>query len=104
LVPAQDWQPLAVTHAKMAAFRAIESGFSLFRVTGDGFSHGFDHQGRALAMMDWFATETGVVFAEVPIAKVSTVYSVIKDLFSWSAMLGFVAVVILALRRSRSFL
>ena len=74
----------------MMAFRAIENGFSVVRVTGLGLSAVYDYQGRTLATMDYFKTKDKVFTAYVPEKGVRTVYSQIGDVFAWLSIVGFV--------------
>jgi apolipoprotein N-acyltransferase len=82
----------------MASFRGIENGFSIVRATGNGLSAAFDYQGRTLAAADFSTTKQAMV-AHVPTHGVKTIYTVIGDLFAWLSMVGFVALVGLALVR-----
>jgi apolipoprotein N-acyltransferase len=93
LVPSNDWPDIDPLHTHMASFRAIENGFSLVRITGNGLSAAFDYQGRVLAAVDYFTSGEQVMVAHVPIQGVKTIYSVIGDLFAWLCVAGSVAFV-----------
>jgi len=93
LVPAYDWKGLESVHTPMASFRAVENGFSMVRVTGDGVSATYDYQGRILAMSNSFTSPGEVMVAHVPTQGTRTIYSVIGDLFAWLCMAGFVVIV-----------
>ena len=104
LVPAADWQTVSTTHASMAVFRAIENGVSLVRQADNGLSIVTDPYGRTLATMDHFTATERLMIAQVPVAGVTTVYSVIGDLFGWATVIGFpflVCWVIVLSRRSK---
>ena len=83
LVPAWDWKDIDPLHSRMAAFRAIENGFSMVRQTGNGLSIAVDHQGRTLASMDHFTTTDFTMVSQVPTKGVNTLYAFTGDLFAW---------------------
>ncbi len=94
LVPADDWSEINPIHTHMAAFRAIENGFSLVRSTKDGLSAAFDYQGRMVAAMDESLTEKRVMFADLPIKGGRTLYPLIGDLFAWICLAGLVVILL----------
>lgn len=89
-------------HSRMASFRAIENGMSIFRPTSQGISLAIDPFGRTLASMD--ATRVGerVFVVQLPNHRVTTVYSVVGELFGWLAVAGFVFIVGWAIVRGRN--
>ena len=91
--PSGDWKDIDPYHTNMMAFRAIENGFSVVRVTGLGLSAAYDYQGRTLATMDYFKTKDKVFTVYVPEKGVRTVYSQIGDLFSWLSIAGLIAII-----------
>ncbi len=93
LVPSSDWSDIDPLHTQMASFRAIENGFSLVRITGNGLSAAFDYQGRVLAAVDYFTSGEQVMIAHVPVQGVRTIYSVVGDLFAWLCVAGSVTFV-----------
>jgi apolipoprotein N-acyltransferase len=101
LVPGNDWREVDPMHTQMALFRAIENGVSLVRQASNGLSMATDPYGRVLAAMDHFTASEWVMVAQVPTQGVSTVYSVIGDLFGWLAVVGFVGIVIWAVVQRR---
>lgn len=92
LAPFNDWMPIWKFHSCMAAFRAIENGFSLLRATGNGLSAGFDYQGRTLAASDSFQNDQNLMIVDLPKPGVTTVYARIGDVF---AMMGALALIVL---------
>jgi len=74
LVPADDWREISPRHSQMAAFRAIEQGFSLVRSTSSGTSLATDRFGRVTASRDYFAGAR-VMRADVPRHGAPTIYS-----------------------------
>ena len=101
LVPSNDIREIDPLHTQMAVFRGIENGVSLVRQASNGLSMATDPYGRVLAAMDHFAASEWVMVAQVPTQGVSTIYSVIGDLFGWLAVVGFVGIVIWAVVRWR---
>jgi apolipoprotein N-acyltransferase len=102
LVPAWDWKAIDPLHARMAAFRAIENGFSMVRQTGDGLSLAVDYQGRTAAAMDHFTSADHTMVSRVPIEGVRTVYTVIGDAFAWLCLTGLLAGIIRSVTTSPS--
>lgn len=94
LDPSWDWRALDPLHTEMAAARAVENGFSLFRQTAEGLSAAFDYQGRVLAAMDHFRTGDRMLIADVPVRGTRTLYAAFGD---WLAWLSAAALIILAL-------
>jgi apolipoprotein N-acyltransferase len=99
LVPAHDWRELRGLHDDLAAFRAVENGFSIFRPDNDAVSVATDYLGRPVATLDYFAAEDPIIVANLPTRRVNTLYTFIGDLFAWSAIAGFVTLSILSIRR-----
>jgi apolipoprotein N-acyltransferase len=101
LAPANDWEAVSTTHAHMAVFRAVENGVSLVRQAKNGLSIATDPYGRTLATMDHFTASERLMVAQVPTTGVTTVYSVIGDLFGWATVIGFPLLVCWAVIQSR---
>jgi apolipoprotein N-acyltransferase len=87
VAPSADWSVIAVLHARMAVFRAVENGFTLLRPTSRGRSIAVDTRGRVIARLD-FAGDAMV--ADVSAVPVRTVYGMVVDLFSWLCLAGLV--------------
>lgn len=92
LVPSGDWKEIDPYHTNMIAFRAIENGFSVFRVTFLGLSAAYDYQGRTLATMDYFKTGDKVFTAHIPENGTKTLYSQIGDVFAWLVVAGLIGI------------
>jgi apolipoprotein N-acyltransferase len=99
--PSGDWIEIDPYHTNMHAFRAIENGYSTFRITASGLSAAYDYQGRTLATMDYFKTKDLVFTAYLPTKGVWTVYSKIGDVFAWLSIAGLIAVLVFGLVRKR---
>jgi apolipoprotein N-acyltransferase len=104
LAPANDWEAVSTTHAHMAVFRAVENGLSIVRQAKNGLSIVADPYGRTLAKMDHFTTSRRLMVAQVPTTGVTTVYSVVGNLFAWGTAIAFLLLACMAVlerRRSR---
>ncbi len=101
LAPSNDWSDIDPLHTHMATFRAIENGFSLVRITGNGLSMAVDYEGRVLAAVDYFASGEQVMMAHVPVQGVTTIYSVIGDLFAWLSVAGLLGLIAWAVKRKQ---
>ncbi len=101
LVPANDWRGFDPYHTQLAAFRAIENGYSLVRQTSNGLAMTVDYEGNVLAATDYFTTDPQVMIANVPVHGARTVYALIGDLFAWLSVASLVVLVGLAVGRRR---
>ena len=103
LVPALDGKGLTPVHSHMAVFRGIENGFSMLKPTGDGLSIAVDYCGRVIAEQNYVTSKERVMLADVPVKSVSTIYSVIGDVFAWICIVGFIILIVIAvIRRKRN--
>jgi apolipoprotein N-acyltransferase len=96
ILPANDWQAIKSMHAEMAAFRAIENGVPLVRPASAGVSTAFDPWGRVLGVADSFAAGDGTLIVQMPMGRVSTLYSLTGDLFAWLCVAAVVVVLAIA--------
>jgi apolipoprotein N-acyltransferase len=101
-VPSGDWKAIDPYHTNMLAFRAIENGFSVVRITALGLSASYDYQGRTLATMDYFKTTDKVFTAYVPEKGITTIYSKIGDVFAWLSIAGFIAILVKAILKKKT--
>ena len=99
--PSGDWEDIDPYHTNMVAFRAVENGFSVMRVTYQGLSAAYDYQGRTLATMDYFRTDDKILTAQVPEKGMTTTYTKIGDVFAWLCVVGFITITGLAVIRKR---
>jgi apolipoprotein N-acyltransferase len=95
LSPAYEWPKGLVVHS--VYMRGIENGFSLVRPTYNGITIAQDSNGRILSQMDSGATDSGILYADVPTRGVSTLYSQIGDALAWICVIGFLGLVILSI-------
>jgi len=82
-------------------YRPVENGFSLVRVTYNGVSHSQDYNGKILNQMDFDETGTGIMYTDVPIKGVRTLYPRVGKLIGWLSALGLLALIVLGVRNYR---
>ena len=99
LVPSNDWREIDPWHSEMARFRAIEQGFNMVRHASLGLSVATDYQGRVLSHMDHFRTADRVMVSEVPTRGVTTIYSMVGDLFAWLCIVTLPVLIVPVIRR-----
>jgi apolipoprotein N-acyltransferase len=85
LGPSYDF-PKSVTPSYY--LRAVENGFSFVRPTYNGISYTVDYNGNILAKMDSEQSKDGMMFADVPVMGVRTLYSSWGDLLGWASIIG----------------
>lgn len=100
LVPADDWREIAPRHSYMAAFRAVEQGFTLVRATSNGLSLAVDRYGRVQTSQDYFAGAR-VMHANVPRNGAPTIYARIGDVVAACVAILLVALALHALLARR---
>jgi apolipoprotein N-acyltransferase len=88
-------------HSLMVPYRAIENGFSIYRLTIQGLSEAFDPYGRTIGSMNDTRTTEKVFVMQMPTHHITTVYSLVGDLFGWLMVAGFMVIVVLAVVRGR---
>lgn len=100
LVPAADGPENTSWHFRLAAFRAVENGFSLVRSAMEGVSLATDPYGRTLASMDYYKTNDRVMVVQVPIHRAQTLFGTVGDWFGWLMVVGFIGMAGWAIIRS----
>jgi apolipoprotein N-acyltransferase len=90
-LPSSDWRGIEPLHTRMAAFRAIEQGHSIVRSTRFGLSAIISPYGEMIGQSSSFDTNNKILISNVPAKGVSTLYSVIGDLFVYMCF-GFILV------------
>jgi apolipoprotein N-acyltransferase len=81
----------------MYSLRAIENGFTMIRPVYNGFSYAVDPHGKLLASMDSDNTNTGIMYADVPIKGVNTIYATVGDLLGWLCVFGLLGLILLTI-------
>ena len=90
--PAYEWpQNLTINCGYM---RGIEFGFSLVRASYNGITFASDYNGKILATMPFEKDSTGIMYAELPVKGVKTLYSKIGDVFAWICVLIFLGLIL----------
>lgn len=92
--PAADWPGIRDLHARMAATRAVENGFALFRITGQGKSSLATAYGEEVRSQYHLAPDVRAFVATVPVQKVWTPYRAWGDVFAWLCLGGLLGLVI----------
>ena len=90
IAPYHSAHPWESEDAIVAAYRAIENGFSLVRPAGTGTSTITDYEGRVLGSQNFYTTSDGIMISSVPTSGVTTIYSRIGDLFAYLCAAGLV--------------
>jgi apolipoprotein N-acyltransferase len=88
-LPSSDWRGIDPLHSRMAAFRAIEQGHSIIRSTRFGLSAIISPYGEMIGQSSSFDTNNKILISNIPVKGVSTLYSVIGDLFVYLCF-GFI--------------
>jgi apolipoprotein N-acyltransferase len=93
LGPSYDF-PKSVTPSYY--LRAVENGFSFVRPTYNGISYALDYNGNILAWMDSEQSKDGMMYADVPVKGIRTLYSSWGDLLGWASIIGALFFIIYA--------
>lgn len=101
VVPSAGWKGVTPLHTHMAAFRAVENGFSLFKPIGEGLSAVIDSRGRIISSMDYWAVKDRIMISHAPVKKFFTVYGIIGDAFAWLCIAFFIGAVACVLIRRK---
>jgi apolipoprotein N-acyltransferase len=102
LVPAWDFRYAVHIWSYFQTFRAIENGFSMFRVAREGLTLAVDHQGRQLVQSNYFLNDQPIIYADLPTEGRETVYSLLGDWFAWLSVAGFVVLLVIAVTKRKS--
>jgi len=102
LVPAWDFRYAEHVWSQFNAFRAIENGFSMFRVAREGLTLAVDHQGRPLVQSSYFLNDQPIIYADLPTEGRDTVYSLVGDWFAWLSVAGLVVVLVIGIAERKS--
>jgi apolipoprotein N-acyltransferase len=102
LVPAWDFRYAEHIWSHFNSFRAIENGFSMFRMAREGLTLAVDHQGRPLVQSNYFLNDQPIIYADLPTEGRETVYSLWGDWFAWLSVAGFVVLLVIAIAKRKS--
>ena len=99
LVPSFDTYETRVYHTEVGLLRAIEFGFSVFRMVNEGTSMAVDVRGRVLGSQEFFTTPSRILVIDVPTQGVTTLYGKLGDWFAWLCIVLMAAGVFTAVFR-----
>ena len=99
LDPAFDTNTMTPLTALSSGFRAVENGFTMVRVTGDGYSAVIDPYYRHWAEQNSFEQGTPNFHANVPMVSKKTVYASIGYIFPYVVVLLLISFIVLAITR-----
>jgi apolipoprotein N-acyltransferase len=102
LVPAWDFRYAVNIWSYFQTFRAIENGFSMFRMAREGLTLAVDHQGRSLVQSNYFLNDQSIIYADLPTEGRETVYSLLGDWFAWLSVAGFVVLLVISITKRKS--
>lgn len=91
ILPSGDWREISPYHAQMAILRAVENGFSLFRMASGATSVAADFNGRILSKTDFYTSGERIMTSYLPVRGRATIYSVTGDVLPWLCS-GFLVV------------
>ena len=105
LVPAFDWEEITPLHSQMAAIQAIQFGCNIVRSNGKGLSAVYNYKGKKIASLNNFRSGDKIMYAEVPVKTVTTIYSRIGDILIICSVLFllFVAFIRIKHRKQTAF-
>lgn len=101
LVPSYDtifYNPLLTFSS---AYRAVENGFTMIRVTGDGHSAGIDPYYRHWAGQNFFEQGSVNFYANVPVVSKKTFYTRIGFIFPYVIVLLLILLIVQAIIKSK---
>jgi apolipoprotein N-acyltransferase len=73
--------------------RTIENGFSLVRPSQHGFTVAADYNGKILNQMYFTDQGDGIMYAELPMQGVNTLYTEIGDVLGWICVIGLLGLI-----------
>ena len=91
------WTPL---HTFTSAYRAVENGFTMIRITGDGNSAVMDPYYRHWSSQDTYIQGTMNFYANVPVISKNTFYAVIGFIFPYTIILLLISLIVLAVKQA----
>jgi len=100
LDPSVDGNAFTPLHTFNAGFRAVENGFTLVRVTGDGYSAVIDPYYRLWSAQDTFEQGTDNFTYNVPLVSKKTFYASIGFIIPYMLAVLLVSLVMLAIIRA----
>jgi apolipoprotein N-acyltransferase len=77
--------------------RTIEYGFSLLRPAQHGITVAVDYNGNVLNQMDFADPGDGIMYAELPMQGIHTLYTQIGDVLGWICVVGLLGLIPLSI-------
>lgn len=99
-IPSSDWRGINPLHTRMAAFRAVEQGYSLLRSTRFGLSAAINPYGEMTAQQSSFDIHNKIMLAELPTLRIKTIYSIIGDSFVYGCF-GFLVLLFMSIYKKQ---
>lgn len=93
LSSAYEFEQGLVIHSSY--MRTIEYGFSLLRPAQHGITVAVDQNGNVLNQMDFSDPGDGIMYAELPIEGVNTLYTQVGDVLGWICVVGLLGLIFL---------
>ncbi len=103
LLPSGDWNEINPYHAKMAAVRAIENGFSLLRPVSHSLTIATDQNGLIINSNRYTEERENVMIASLPVRHRQTIYTLIGDSFAWLCVLSSALIITFSTYRAVEF-
>ena len=104
IVPSSDWRGIDPLHTEMAAFRAVEQGHSVLRSTRFGLSAAITPYGEMVSQMSSFDRNDKIMYAQLQVQGVTTIYSIIQDGFVYLCIGYFLIFMIITLNQKNRLL
>ena len=98
LSPSYDWPK---SHSAWYITSAVENGFSFVRPVYNGYSYAADYHGNELAHMEFEKTKTDIMYVNVPVRGLKTLYPIIGDFLAWLCVLGMLGLLFLPVKSRR---
>jgi apolipoprotein N-acyltransferase len=99
LVPSYDTTFYTPLLTFSSGYRAVENGFTMIRITGDGHSAVIDPYYRHWAGHNFFEHGSANFYVNVPVVSITTFYSIIGFIFPYLIVLLLASLIVLAIRR-----
>jgi apolipoprotein N-acyltransferase len=96
---ASAWKEITPNYSYGATITAIENGYSLVMCTGSGLSIATDYHGSTLSSMDYFTSNNRIMYADIPVKGVKTIYTYGGYLFGWLCVIGFCVFIVVSIVR-----
>lgn len=91
LSPSYDWPK---SYSAWYITAPLENGFSFVRPTYNGYSYAADYHGSEINHMTMDESSTGLLYSEVPVKGITTIYGKIGDVFGWISLFSFILLLV----------